>query len=379
VLDRFPRFFGRSPADSAACLREVALLLVGIGSVGSRMACDFARLGVGTLWLVDPGEWAPENLFTSPIDPSAIGRGKARHIGQLCGQISPSSRIFTTRSFAQDLDPADFAEVAMVLIATDNLAAELSVAESCLRVATPIVHAAVSGDDLVAQVRCCSSVGQCLACGFGSHEWSLATASTVFSCSGDHGRESLALGPPTRSISALCAIASGQAVSVALRHLLSLGPPVIDRECEYAGYLHRATSSRLGPNPRCRLAPHTSWRIHRVSHGLAALSLGDLARVAGLGYVSPLTFTLPGRQWVARLRCGQCGLDLPGRFVRLAAPTCDRCAQPLIVDPIASYAAVGSDQVSLDVPLGALGVPSGRSVIVHSETADSVLVIGASP
>ena len=118
-----------------------------------RIALHLARLRIAELWLVDPQQFCKaESLLTHPI--SEISRQpKVTVTARRCKKISPSTRVFSFVGRVQDLLLDALANVHLWVMATDNLAAEIEVGRRCLHLGRRLVHAALFGEGMVAQVR----------------------------------------------------------------------------------------------------------------------------------------------------------------------------------------------------------------------------------
>jgi molybdopterin/thiamine biosynthesis adenylyltransferase len=183
---RLPNFIG-GPTDAVARLRALTIFIVGVGSVGGRIAVHLARLGVAMLCLVDPKRFKPESVLTHDIEPREVDKFKALTSARRCKAISPATRVFAFNGPAEDLPLDAFADANLVVLATDNLAAEIEVGQRCVRLGKPLVQASVHGDTLTAQVRVFGNAdgqGPCPVCGFGAVEWQMLNEHVRFSCDG---------------------------------------------------------------------------------------------------------------------------------------------------------------------------------------------------
>jgi molybdopterin/thiamine biosynthesis adenylyltransferase len=247
--ERLPRFLGLH-GDAVANLRRRAFGVIGTGAVGRELTLHLARLQPAGLWLCDPGRYKPQSLLTQPIGPHEVGEPKAFATGRLCKALSPRTTVFACDAAVQDLPATAFADVDLVVLATDNLAAEVEVGQRCLWLGRPLVQASVHGATLVAQVRSFvngDGTGPCPACGFSVDEWAHLNRETSFSCEGrtDGRAERRTAAAPTMSVSFLCALAANLACVQILRHVLKLGAPLADSVLEYCGYTHRTVTAPL--------------------------------------------------------------------------------------------------------------------------------------
>lgn len=335
---RLPAFIGATD-DIGSRLDRLKVVVVGVGSVGRSMALHLARLQVGALWLVDRGAYKAESLLTQPITPDEVGAPKASRTAALCRALSPRTRVYAFDGPVEELDEATPADADVWLLASDNLAAEVEVGLRCQRLGRPLIHAAVHGDTLTAQVRTFGNrdgSGPCPACAFGAVEWSLLSRETVFSCQGaETGQTEKRLqNAPTRSVSFLCGLAAELALMQLLRLTLGLGAPVDDTLTEYCGYTHRTVVSPLRRNPECP-CDHLRWVEVPPPRPLADCSLRDLCGAVGLP-AERTSVTVAGRTFATEAFCEPCGRTRPlRRFVSVASGgrTCPGCGGRARVSP----------------------------------------------
>lgn len=186
IAARLPAFIGR-PADAKARLAALKIVICGVGSVGGRIAVHLARFCIAMLWLIDPKRYKPESVLTHDIEPRVVGKSKAITTARRCKEISPGTRVFAFDGEAAQLPLDAFADADLVVLATDNLAAEIEVGQRCVRLGKPLIQASVHGDTLTAQVRVFGNAdghGPCPACGFGAVEWRMLNEQVRFSCDG---------------------------------------------------------------------------------------------------------------------------------------------------------------------------------------------------
>jgi molybdopterin/thiamine biosynthesis adenylyltransferase len=347
LSSRLPQFVG-GPGDAAAVLRDLRVACVGAGSVGGRIACHLARLGIFELWLIDPKCFKAESVLTHESEPAAAGHSKAEYTGSLCKAISRRTLIFTYRGKVQDLPMDIFAGLDLVIMAPDNLAAEIEVGQRCLHFGVPLIHASLFGETLTAQVRFftnAKAVGPCPACSFGETERRQAFDETQFSCEGAVNGRAVSTGTeqPTRSISSLCSTSSDLAINQAIRHFLRLGDPVGNTIIEYCGYTNQIITSPLKRNPDCP-CDHIRITVASSHRDLALCTPAGLARAFGFSTADKsLTIAVEGSSWLLR---GSCCCALPAQRLRLipcgakVAGRCPRCRSTIQVMPFHAHRSV---------------------------------------
>ena len=143
---RLPHFYPlEQNADPAALLSRLRVACVGVGAVGRNAAVHLARLGIGALYVIDPGTYKEESVLTQPIDPVEIGRSKAECVARLVKRISPATTVYVCDTPVETLGTTALADVDLVVLATDNIRAELECGQRCIHLGKPLVHAAVHG------------------------------------------------------------------------------------------------------------------------------------------------------------------------------------------------------------------------------------------
>lgn len=372
--DRLPSFVG-CLADANAALDALQVAVVGTGSVGGRMALHLARLGIHSLYLVDPKTYKPESVLTHDIDPGLRGQPKVLATARRCKVVSPRTQVHALVGSVQGLPLDGFHGVNLVVMAPDNLLAEVETGQRCLHEGIPLVHAAVHGATLIAQIRFFGNTdgqGPCPGCGYGQQEWDQLSQQVQFSCEGarlGHSAHKITA-QPTRSISSLCAMAADLAVNQILRFVLGLGKPVQDTVLDYCGYTNCGVTSRLARKADCRL-DHTRFARAEAEPPLYLRSLSELGRVAGFSADNgPLTFAVEDSKWV---ESGSCGCPTPSaarRFVAEEAGEAGRCREchaAIRISPFRTYQTVTAAMVgrSMDKPLTALGARRARFVLVR--------------
>ena len=390
---RLPKFFGCN-LDAKKILCALRVTIIGLGSVGGRVAAHLARFQVASLHLVDPKAFKPESLLTHEMSPADVGKSKAMQVARRCKRISPRTRVFAFIGGVADLALSDLARMSLVVLATDDLAPEVDAGWKCANVGKALIQGSVHGETLCAQVRVfgnASAQSPCPACIYNEMEWRLLYERAKFSCQGgpvpssefqvpsstspssklETRNPEPGTAPPTMSHSALCALAADLVLNQVLRAALKLGEPVEDTLLEYCGYTNRIVTSRLVRNPKCPV-DHSIFELAFAPRELAECSLAELATTAGAQPSDPsLGFTIEGFVWANKLVCQCPTLRSVQRFVksgRKEIGRCSKCNSPLQVQPFYSLRTVPMQTLgeSAAVPLGKLGTHGARSVLVQT-------------
>ncbi len=393
VEQRFPQLIGteRSAAKVFAGCKAV---VVGVGSVGRRVALHLARLGIEVIWLVDPGRYdETANLVTQEITAADLNTAKATSTGEACKAISPDTRVLVYDGKVQDLNPVATADADVVFLATDNLAVEADVSSRFRALGIPLVQAAVHGETLVAQVRFVANAtadGPCLLCGFGEDEWRHMNQSSVFSCSGANdgdGTSDIANDAngatehvqimPTMSTSFLCSLAADLALMQWARYVLTLGRPVADTLLQYCGFTHQTTQAELASNKNCRCDHSVLQRIE-APRPLVECSPSELAGTAGHdgGSLAGVSFTLDALSYVesAVCRCDSHQVDL---FMTMgeSLPSCGACGEAIVPQPFFTHRATPGHLLNArrDRPLRALGAEQATWAVVRRGASGALI------
>jgi len=373
---RFPRFIGAAE-DAAARVAALRVAVVGAGAIGGRIADHVARLGVTSLAIVDRGSFRESSVVTQAIPPDAVGAPKASWTAERARAVSPATLVTAFDGALEALSADAFHDVDVVLLASDNLAAEVEAGRRCVRLGRRLIQGSVHGESLTAEVRVfgAGEGGPCPACAFTAEEWAQLARGTRFAC--DPGIDWRDAAPvpgddavPTTSVSALCSLAADLAVTQLIRGELSLGRSTSDRVITYCGYTDEIRTAPLRRRPGCP-ADHRRVVRHEVA-SLASRSLAELARHAEAiapGVVSTRgpAFAADDRRFVTRARCACGAASEPMRFLASGwARACDACGGSLEVQPYFAHATAAHEVVAavVDEPLARLvdGVVTGVTV-----------------
>jgi molybdopterin-synthase adenylyltransferase len=147
VPERYARNLNTLSLDQQAMLLKAAVAVVGLGGLGGVAVDILARLGIGTLTLIDGDSFEESNLnrqLLSTID--LLGMPKAQAAVERVRQINPSvstraQGLFLTADNAAQL----LAGSAVVLDCLDSLPTRFSLQTACRQLKLPLVSAAVAG------------------------------------------------------------------------------------------------------------------------------------------------------------------------------------------------------------------------------------------
>lgn len=155
--------------EGQARLKAARVTIVGCGALGSAQAQILARAGVGTLRLVDGDAVEISNLHRQILfdeEDARLARPKVEAARDKLARINSACRIEAHRTVANPQTlPRLISGSAIVLDATDNVAARLSIDAACRRASLPWIYGGVLGTQ---GVMVPMPVGApCLCCLFG--------------------------------------------------------------------------------------------------------------------------------------------------------------------------------------------------------------------
>jgi hypothetical protein len=88
--------FARNPKEHAVFLRT-HVAVVGLGTLGGGLVDMLARAGVGRLTLIDPEDFAAENVGRHILDCRSIGKSKAHELAQHVSLVNPECQVTALR------------------------------------------------------------------------------------------------------------------------------------------------------------------------------------------------------------------------------------------------------------------------------------------
>lgn len=140
--DRFKRTpFPRHLMD---IICNSCVVLIGVGSMGSRITMGLTRTGINHLKLVDPDIFSIENLFRHECDLTDIGRFKVEAVKERLLKINPLAKvetypfdIFKDKKAKEEV----FKGTNLVIATTDKVSVQLKVNDVCIRKNIPVLFA----------------------------------------------------------------------------------------------------------------------------------------------------------------------------------------------------------------------------------------------
>jgi molybdopterin/thiamine biosynthesis adenylyltransferase len=121
--------------------------VIGCGGIGGYCIEELARLGVGTLVVVDPDIFVDHNLNRQILSSCALlGIPKVEAAARRVSEINPAvTTVIFNEAFTRENGKRLLAGVNVVLDGLDTIDARLDVAETCAELDIPFVHGAIGG------------------------------------------------------------------------------------------------------------------------------------------------------------------------------------------------------------------------------------------
>jgi len=146
--EHFQRIDGRVDLQR---LGECTLAVVGVGAVGSQIAEQAARSGVGNLLLVDGDTLEAPNVARHVLGADAIGENKAAAVAARLAAAIPSLHVaYVPRYITDDVPDEDMRELLasadLVVVATDDRNVQRRIGRVALEADLPAVFPGVDAD-----------------------------------------------------------------------------------------------------------------------------------------------------------------------------------------------------------------------------------------
>ena len=132
-------------------LREKRVILFGVGGVGSFCAEALARIGVGTITLVDPDSVSVSNINRQLIAlHSTVGRNKAEVMKERIADINPEAKVTALPLFylPENADEIDLSEYDIIIDAIDTVSAKIELAVRANALGIPMLCAMGTGNKM---------------------------------------------------------------------------------------------------------------------------------------------------------------------------------------------------------------------------------------
>ena len=163
---------GRGFDPGFKAVRAATALLIGCGSVGSRVAVDLAAAGVANIILIDPDLMKAPNAGRHVLGINSLGRPKANALAELLRRRFP--QVASVRPFddswehVHEDNPDLLASCDVIVSATGEWASEAALNDWHLATdrRQPIIYAWTESYAAAGHAVCIGPSGGCLECGF---------------------------------------------------------------------------------------------------------------------------------------------------------------------------------------------------------------------
>lgn len=163
-------------ADKIQTLKQAAVVIFGIGGVGSHAAEALARCGIGRLALVDNDTVSLTNINRQSIAMhSTVGRPKTLVMKEKIADLSPCTQVITCQEFVlpDNLEPVfdtiksqmeSSGSISYILDAIDTVTAKLALASYAQEHQIPIISSMGTGNKLHPELFRISDISETSVC-----------------------------------------------------------------------------------------------------------------------------------------------------------------------------------------------------------------------
>ena len=348
------------------------------GNIGSHLVPLLARLpGVTQLTLVDYDCYEEKNVRSQAINPSDIGRPKARVQARCAQRINPELEVVPIVDRLENV-PLGRLRGDVILACLDSKESRRCANEIAWRLSVPWIDAGVEASQMLARVNVyLPAAGQpCLECAWGERDY--AELAVVHPCDDGVPRT-----PATNSPACLGGLAAAlQALEC--QSLLAGKSALIGRQLliEAATHRHFLTAYRF--NPKC-LFDHRTWEVCTLRRTPQELSIGAILELAPPSK-APTALAFGGRMLVKRLDCPKCGFtrrvfQLQGRL-RRGDRFCAHCGREMLSAGFHMKARLSNADLGpgdADRSLASLGLRAGDVISLGNGTDEKYFELHGGP
>ena len=128
-------------------LHRTTVAVIGCGGLGGNVIEGFARLGIGSLVVIDPDVFEEHNLNRQILSsPASLGRPKVEEAVRHVDRINPAVNVIPCQlAFSSSNGPELLASCGLAIDALDDISTRLALAEACAQVGIPLIHGAIAG------------------------------------------------------------------------------------------------------------------------------------------------------------------------------------------------------------------------------------------
>jgi molybdopterin-synthase adenylyltransferase len=147
IPERYARNFNAFSSEDQIKLLKSAVAIVGLGGLGGGVTEILARIGVGTLILIDGDIFEDTNLNRQILSSqNNIGISKALAAADRIKQINSSINIVVHKEFLDEHNaPAFFSQAQVIVDCLDNISTRFIVQNAAKKLKKPLVSSAIAG------------------------------------------------------------------------------------------------------------------------------------------------------------------------------------------------------------------------------------------
>ena len=144
---RYERNIPALTEEECRLLRSKRVLVVGCGGLGGHIIDQLARIGIGSLRVVDGDVFEETNLNRQLLSQvPLLGTGKARAAAEHLARVNPDTAVEAVDAYMDESNVRDLlAGCDIVLDALDNIPSRRLLASACARNGIPYVYGAIQG------------------------------------------------------------------------------------------------------------------------------------------------------------------------------------------------------------------------------------------
>ena len=134
-------------AGQQRALFNGTVAVVGCGGLGGYVIEELARLGVGTIRVIDHDIFEEHNLNRQVLCTlSSLGKAKVDAAVQRVNEINPACEVVTLNEKLTAVNAASLLDGATVAVdGLDNIPSRLDLADACVKLGIPLIHGTIGG------------------------------------------------------------------------------------------------------------------------------------------------------------------------------------------------------------------------------------------
>lgn len=145
--ERYVRNLPALTEEECRLLQQKRVLVVGCGGLGGHIIDQLARIGIGSLRVVDGDVFEPSNLNRQLLSSvPALGVSKAKTAADHIASVNPETAVEAVETFLTESNASELIEGCdIILDALDNISSRKILASACADAGIPYVYGAIQG------------------------------------------------------------------------------------------------------------------------------------------------------------------------------------------------------------------------------------------